>query len=54
MQELDEVECRELLEVGRFGRIAEVATELGLQRVIRTGPADAGIIAALSVYNWQS
>ena len=35
-------------------RIAEVATELGLQRVIRTGPADAGIIAALSVYNWQS
>ncbi|WP_291992200.1 uroporphyrinogen-III synthase [Candidatus Accumulibacter sp. ACC003] len=35
-------------------RIAEVAEELGLQRVIQTGPADAGIIAALSVYNWRS
>ncbi|MBE2260199.1 MAG: uroporphyrinogen-III synthase [Rhodobacteraceae bacterium] len=35
-------------------RIAEVASELGLRRVIRTGPADAGIIAALSVYNWRS
>jgi len=35
-------------------RIAEVAKELGLQHVILTGPADAGIIAALNVYNWRS
>lgn len=35
-------------------RIAEVARELGLQRVILTEPTDAGIIAALNVYNWRS
>lgn len=34
-------------------RIAEVADECGLQRVILTGPADAGIIAGLCAYNWQ-
>ena len=34
-------------------RIAENATALGLQRVILTGPADAGIIAGLRAYNWQ-
>lgn len=33
-------------------RIAEVAAELGLQRVILTGPADAGIIDGLCEYNW--
>jgi uroporphyrinogen-III synthase len=33
-------------------RIAENATALGLQRVIQTGPADAGIIAGLRAYNW--
>jgi len=35
-------------------RIAELAQKLGLQRVILTEPADAGIIAALNVYNWRS
>ena len=34
-------------------RIAEVAQELGLQQVILTGPADAGIIAGLCAYHWQ-
>ncbi|MBP6708262.1 MAG: uroporphyrinogen-III synthase [Candidatus Accumulibacter sp.] len=34
-------------------RIAELARQLGLQRVILTGPADAGIMAALSAYNWR-
>jgi uroporphyrinogen-III synthase len=34
-------------------RIADVAKELGLQRVTLTGPADAGIIAGLCAYNWQ-
>lgn len=34
-------------------RIAEIAGELGLKRVILTGPADAGIIAGLCAYNWQ-
>lgn len=34
-------------------RIAETARELGLQRVVLTGPADAGIIAGLCAYNWQ-
>lgn len=34
-------------------RIAEVAEACGLQRVILTGPADAGIIAGLCAYNWQ-
>jgi len=33
-------------------RIAEVAAELGLQKVILTGPADAGIIEGLCAYNW--
>lgn len=33
-------------------RIAENAATLGLRRVILTGPADAGIIAGLSTYNW--
>ncbi|MFZ4537422.1 uroporphyrinogen-III synthase [Propionivibrio sp.] len=33
-------------------RIAEVAAGLGLQRVILTGPADAGIIEGLCEYNW--
>ncbi|EXI88427.1 MAG: Uroporphyrinogen-III synthase [Candidatus Accumulibacter regalis] len=35
-------------------RIADLAQKLGLQRVILTEPADAGIIAALNVYNWRS
>lgn len=34
-------------------RIAESAQALGLQRVLLTGPADAGIIAALRAYAWQ-
>ena len=34
-------------------RIAELARELALQRVILTGPADTGIIAALSAYDWR-
>lgn len=33
-------------------RIAENARALGLDRVIETPPADAGIIAGLSAYNW--
>lgn len=33
-------------------RIADLAQELGLQRVILTQAADAGIIDALNVYNW--
>lgn len=35
-------------------RIADEARKLGLQRVILTEAADAGIIAALNVYNWRS
>lgn len=35
-------------------RIAENAAALGLHKVILTGPADAGIIAGLSTYNWPS
>lgn len=35
-------------------RIAELAHELGLQRVVLTEAADAGIIDALNVYNWWS
>ena len=34
-------------------RIAEVAAEYGLLRVVSTGAADAGIIAGLCAYNWQ-
>jgi uroporphyrinogen-III synthase len=34
-------------------RIAEVAAELGLQQIILTGPADAGIIAGLREYHWR-
>lgn len=34
-------------------RIAETARALGLQRVILTGPADAGILAGLCAYNWS-
>lgn len=34
-------------------RIADLARELALQRVILTGPADGGIIAALSAYDWR-
>jgi len=34
-------------------RIAEVAAAFGLQRVVLTGAADAGIIAGLCAYNWQ-
>lgn len=33
-------------------RIAEVAAELGLQRIILTRPADAGIIEALCAHDW--
>jgi len=33
-------------------RIADVAAELGLQGVILTAPADAGIIEGLCAYNW--
>lgn len=35
-------------------RIAELARDLGLQRVILTGPGDAGIVAALRAYDWRS
>lgn len=34
-------------------RIAEAAREFGLQRVVLTEPADAGIVAGLCAYNWQ-
>ena len=34
-------------------RIAENAATLGLQKLILTGPADAGIIAGLCTYNWS-
>lgn len=34
-------------------RIADVASEHGLQRLSLTGPADAGIITGLCAYNWQ-
>ena len=34
-------------------RIADLAKELALQRVILSGPGDAGIISALCAYNWQ-
>jgi uroporphyrinogen-III synthase len=34
-------------------RIAENATALGLNKVILTGPADAGIIEGLCTYNWS-
>lgn len=34
-------------------RIAENAVALGLDNVILTGPADAGIIAGLCTYNWS-
>ena len=33
-------------------RIAENAQALGLQQVVLTAPADAGIIAGLCAYNW--
>ena len=33
-------------------RIAQVAAELGLQRVVLSAPADAGIIERLCSYNW--
>jgi uroporphyrinogen-III synthase len=33
-------------------RIADTAAALGLQRVILTAPADAGIIEGLCAYNW--
>ncbi len=33
-------------------RIAEVAIELGLQSIVLTGPADAGIIEGLCAYPW--
>jgi uroporphyrinogen-III synthase len=33
-------------------RIADTAAALGLQRVILTAPADAGIIKGLCAYNW--
>ena len=34
-------------------RIAELAQALAMQRVILTGAADAGIIAALRTHDWQ-
>jgi len=33
-------------------RIAQVAAELGLSRVVLSAPADAGIIESLCAYNW--
>lgn len=33
-------------------RIAESARALGFPRVVLTGPADAGLLAGLSAYNW--
>ena len=33
-------------------RIFEIAGELGLQKLILTAPADAGILAGLCAYNW--
>ena len=35
-------------------RIAETARALGLQRIILTPPADAGILEALGAYNWSA
>ena len=53
---LDEAGRRHLQATPVFvphARIAENAAGLGLQRVILTGPADAGIIDGLLAYNWQ-
>ena len=35
-------------------RIADTARDLGLGRVVLTGPADAGILEALRAYNWPA
>jgi uroporphyrinogen-III synthase len=53
---LDPAGCKSLRRTPVFvphQRIADLAKELGLQRVTLTGPADAGIIAGLCAYNWQ-
>ncbi len=34
-------------------RIADTARQLGLDQVILTAPADAGLLAGLCAYNWQ-
>ncbi|WP_301100583.1 uroporphyrinogen-III synthase [Propionivibrio sp.] len=52
---LDTDGCQQLRRLPLFvphQRIAEVAAELGLQRIVLTAPADAGIIESLCTYNW--
>ena len=53
---LDPADCERLRMTPVFvphQRIADLAKELGLQRITLTGPADAGIIEGLCAYNWQ-
>lgn len=52
---LDNDACKRLRDLPVFvphQRIAEVAAELGLQRIILTGPADTGIIEGLCNSTW--
>ncbi len=52
---LDTDACKRLCEMPVFvphQRIVDVAVELGLQGVVLTPPADAGIIEGLCKYNW--
>lgn len=52
---LDTDACADLRRLPLFvphQRIAQVAAELGLQRIVRCAPADAGIIESLCAYNW--
>ena len=52
---LDTDSCERLCRLPVFvahPRIAEVAAGFGLQRIILTAPADAGIIESLCIYRW--
>lgn len=52
---LDTDGCKRLQRLPVFvphPRIAELANELGLQTVVLTAPADAGIVEALCTYRW--
>jgi len=54
-QQLDEQDRRHLAATPLFvphARIAEAARDKGLERVILTPPADAGLLAGLCAYNW--